>query len=185
MSDADTSITSFDFTNGPLRGTHLTLFPGSLLHRGGAFLETIPLHAVAAIRVGFARNERQIGWGAALVAIALVVLLLSGPLATLAGAAANEVAGQLQGSPSTAGQGVAKVVIAAFGFLQTCARLLPVAAAGLLLWAAALFALGWLGATTLTVSLGAVERAYAVRGRNAMLYDFAEAASECILQARR
>ncbi len=182
MSDADTSITSFDFSNGPLRGTHLTLFPACLQHRGGTLLETIPLRAVAALRVEFSRHERLLGWGAALVAIALVVMLLSGPLATLAGAAAKEVAGQLQGSPSTAGQSVAGVVIASFGFLQTCARLLPVAAAGLLLSAAALFALGWLGATTLTLSLGAVERAYAVRGRNAMLYDFAEVLSERILK---
>ena len=116
--------------------------------------------------------------------LGLILLALSGPLAALAGAAAKEVAAQLQGSPSTTGQSVAGAVIATFGFLQTCARLLPLAAAGLLLWAVALCALGWLGATTLTVSLGAVERAYAVRGRNAMLYDFAEVLSERILQAR-
>lgn len=185
MSSTDAPIASFDFTSGPLRGTHLTLFPGSLQHRGGASLETIPLGAVAAIRVGFGRNERQIAWAVALVIIALIVLALSGPLATFAGAAANEVAGQLHGSSSTGGQGIANVVIASFRFLQACARLLPVAAVALLLWAAALFALGWFGVTTLTVTLGAVERAYTVRGRNAMLYEFAEAASERVLESRR
>jgi len=185
MSSAEAPITSFDFTSGPLRGTHLTLLPGSLLHRGGAFLETIPLGAVAAIRVGFGRNERQIAWAVALVIIALIVLALSGPLGTLAGTAANEVAGQLHGNPGTSGQSVANVVIASFRFLRACARLLPVVAAALLLWAAALFALGWFGVTTLTLTLGAVERAYPVRGRSAMLYDFAEAASERMLEARR
>ena len=131
MSDADTPITSFDFRSGPLRGTHLTLFPGSLQHRGGASLETIPLGAVAAIRVRFGRNERQIAWGVALVIIALIVLALSGPLARLASTAANEVAGQLHGDPGTGGQSVANVVIASFRVLQACARLMPVAAAGI------------------------------------------------------
>ena len=77
-------ITTYDFTSGPLRGTHLTLFPDSLLHRGGAFAETIPMRAVAGIRVAFARDERLIGWGTALVVVALVLVGVSGPLAALA-----------------------------------------------------------------------------------------------------
>jgi len=185
MSNADVPITSFDFGNGPLRGTHLTLFPGYLLHRGGAYHETIPAHSVAAIRVSFARGERQIGWAIVLVAIALVLIGLSAPLAALAGAAADQVAAQVQGGTGASGQNVAAAVIAAFHFLQTCARLLPVAGAALVLWGGAMFALGWLGVTTLTLSLGAVERAYAVRGRNLMLYDFAESVSERILVAGR
>ncbi|HKI63654.1 MAG TPA: hypothetical protein VKA16_03405 [Burkholderiales bacterium] len=185
MSNADVPITSFEFGNGPLRGTHLTLFPRYLLHRGGAYHETIPAHAVAAIRVAFARSERQIGWAVALVVIALVLIGLSAPLAALAGAAADQVAAQVQAGTGGTGQSVAGVVIAAFHFLQTCARLLPVAGAALVLWGAALFALGWLGATTLTLSLGAVERAYSVRGRNLMLYDFAEAVGESVLAAGR
>ncbi|HUJ86683.1 MAG TPA: hypothetical protein VLX30_07510 [Burkholderiales bacterium] len=185
MSDADAPVTSYDFGSGALRGTHLTLFPASLVHRGGARLETIPLRAVAAMRVGFAHNVRQLGWGVALIVIALILLALSGPLAGLAAAAANDVTGQAQGGPAATGQSVASVLIASFHFLQLCARLLPAAAAALVLWAAALIALGWLGTTTLTLTLGAVERTYTVRGRNAMLYDFAEALSERLLQAGR
>jgi len=117
--------------------------------------------------------------------IALVLIGLSAPLAALAGAAADQVAAQVQAGTGGTGQSVAGVVIAAFHFLQTCARLLPVAGAALVLWGAALFALGWLGATTLTLSLGAVERAYSVRGRNLMLYDFAEAVGESVLAAGR
>ena len=76
-------------------------------------------------------------------------------------------------------------VISVFQSLQSFARALPVIAVALVLWSAALFALGWFGVTTLTLTLGAVERAYPVRGRNAMLYDFAEAAGERLLSVRR
>lgn len=185
MSDAEAPITTFDFRSGPLRGTHLTLFPGCLLHRSGGGLETIPVHAVVGMRVAFVRNERQMGWAVALVVIALMVLALSRPLATLAGAAADEVAGQVTRGTSAGGRSVAAVVVAVFRFLRAAAQLLPVAAAGLVIWAAALFALGWLGFTTLTLTLGAVERAYAVRGRDALLYDFAEALSERVLKVKR
>ena len=180
MSSADAPIANFDFTSGPLRGTHLILLPGSLLHRGGAFLETIPLRAVAAIRVAFARNEGQLAWGGALVLIALIAIASSGPLAALAGAAADEVAAQARSA-----HGAASLVIAVFHSLQTYARRLPVVSAALALWAAALFALGWIGITTLTLTLGGVERTFTVRGRSAPLYEFADAASERILQARR
>jgi hypothetical protein len=180
MSSADAPIASFDFTGGSLRGTHLILLPGSLLHRGGAFHETIPLRAVAAIRVAFARNERQLAWGGALVVIGLILIASSGPLAALAGAAADEVAAQAR-----SGHGAASLVIAVFHSLQTYARLLPVVSVALALWAAALFALGWLGVTTLTLTLGGGERAFPVRGRSVALYEFAEAASERILESRR
>ena len=179
MSSADAPITTYDFTSGPLRGTHLTLFADSLLHRGGGFAETIPMRAVAGIRVAFARDERLIGWGTALVVVALVLVGVSGPLAALATTAANEVVAQARG------HSVASAVISVLQSLQSFAHALPVVAAALVLWAAALFALGWLGATTLTLTLGAVERDFPVRGRNAMLYDFAEAASEHLLSARR
>ena len=179
MSSADAPITTYDFTSGPLRGTHLTLFPNSLLHRGGASLETIPMHAVAGIRVAFTREERLIGWGTALVVIALILVAVSGPLAVIAGSAADEVVAQARG------HSVASAVISVFQSMQSFAHALPVVAAVLVLWAAALFALGWFGVTTLTLTLGAVERDYPVRGRNAMLYDFAEAASERLLSVRR
>jgi hypothetical protein len=180
MSIADAPIASFDFANGPLRGTHLILLPRALLHRGGAFHETIPLHAVAAIRVGFARNDRQIAWGGALIVIGLILIAASGPLATLAGAAADEVAAQAR-----SGHGAASLVVAVFHSLQMYARLLPVVSGMLALWAAALVTLGWLGVTTLTLTLAGAERAFAVRGRSGGLYEFADAASERILESRR
>jgi hypothetical protein len=180
MSIADAPIASFDFASGPLRGTHLILLPRSLLHRGGAFHETIPLHAVAAVRVAFARNERQLAWGGALIVIGLILIAASGPLAALAGAAAEEVAAQARSA-----HGTASLVVAVFHSLQTYARLLPVVSAVLALWAAALLALGWLGVTTLTLTLGGAERAFAVRGRSGSLYEFADAASERVLEARR
>ena len=180
MSSADAPIASFDFTSGPLRGTHLILLPASLLHRGGVFLETIPLHAVAAIRIAFVRSARQLAWGGALVLIALILIAVSAPLAALAAGAASDVAAQVHG-----GQSVAALVLAVFRFLEVCARLLPVLAAALVLWAVALLALGWLGVTTLTLTLGGVERSFGVRGKSAVLYEFADAASERILAARR
>jgi len=180
ISNVEAPITTHDFRSGPLRGTHLTLFPHSLLHRGGKFLETIPMHAVAGVRVAFARDERKLGWGAALVVIALILFAISGPMAALAAAAANEVATQVHNT-----QGVASAVISVFLALQSLAHALPALAVALLLWAAALFALGWFGVTTLTVTLGAVERDYAERGRSAMLYQFAEVTSERLLSAER
>jgi hypothetical protein len=180
MSIADAPIASFDFTNGPLRGTHLLLLPRALLHRGGAFHETIPLHAVAAIRVAFARRGRQLAWGGALIVIGLLLIAASGPLASLAAAAANDVAAQVHSA-----QSVAALVLATFRFLETCAQLLPVLAAALFLWAAALLALGWIGFTTLSLTLGGVERVFAVRGRSVTLYEFADVASERLLEARR
>jgi hypothetical protein len=180
MSLADAPIANFDFTSGPARGTHLILLPRSLLHRGGAFHETIPLSAVAAMRVAYARNERQLAWGGALIVMGLILIVVSGPLAALAGGAVKDVAAQTHGP-----QSVAALVQAAFHYLEVCARLLPALSAALLLWAAALLALGWFGVTTLTLTLGGVERGFAVRGRSVALYEFAEAASERILEVRR
>jgi len=180
MSNAEAPITTHDFRHGPLRGTHLTLFPHSLLHRGGKFLETIPMHGIAAVRVAFARDESKLGWGAALVVISLILFAISGPMATLAGAAAKDVATQVNST-----QGVASAVVSVFLSLQSFAHALPAVAVALLLWSAALFALGWYGMTTLTLTLGAVERDYAERGRSALLYQFAEVASERLLAAGR
>jgi hypothetical protein len=46
---------------------------------------------------------------------------------------------------------------------------------------AALGALGWMGSTTLMISLPGAERAYTVRGRDTLLLDFAEALSERLM----
>src|SRR5256885_14445010 len=92
MSDAGPAITRFDFAAGGLRGTHLTLYPNCLVHRGYAHLETLPLASIASVRVAFERDERKLGWGAALVIIAFLLLGIATPLAAFAGGAAAELA---------------------------------------------------------------------------------------------
>src|SRR5437016_13883025 len=98
MSDAGPAITRFDVAAGGLRGTHLTLYPNCLVHRGYAHLETLPLASIVSVRVAFDRDERKLGWGAALVIIALLLLGIATPLDALAGgAAAALAAGGTQG----------------------------------------------------------------------------------------
>jgi hypothetical protein len=185
LSQAGAPVARFDFLSGPLRGTHLTLHPNCLVHRGQGQLETMPLAAVAAARVAFARDSRAIGWGAALVVAALVLFAISAPLAGLAAGAAAEMASQLKSNAPAAGQGIAGVLHATFRFLEAVARLLPVLGAALGIAGVVAAAFGWIGATTLTLTLAASERPYAVRGRDDMLLDFAEALSERMMLLRR
>jgi hypothetical protein len=49
-------------------------------------------------------------------------------------------------------------------------------------WGVALAAFGWIGMTTLVLSLPATERAYSVRGQSRMLVDFAELLAERVAQ---
>jgi|GEM_PF-880108 len=185
ISDADAPVANFDFTNGALRGSHVVLYPACLVHRGRDRVETIPISAIAALRIGFEREPRAIRWGLLLLLLALIVFILAGPLASLAGAAATEVAAHAQGEAGAGRQSVADILVSAFRGMQTAARLLPVLGGMLGAGGAALAALGWLGYTTLTLTLGAAERAYAVRGRNRMLFDFTEILSERMLKAKR
>ena len=177
MNDGDIPLMRFDFARGALRGSSLMLYPSHLVHRGTQRLETMPLAAVAAVRIEFARDARKINWAMVLVVVALILFLLSGPLASLAGAAAEEVAAAQSGSAS-GGQGIAGVVQSAMRGLGAVARMLPIAGALLVASAVAFGALGWFGRTTLTLTLGAVERTYPVLGRDLKLFDFAEAVGE-------
>jgi hypothetical protein len=70
------------------------------------------------------------------------------------------------------------VLLASFAALGGLARLLPALASALAVFAVALLAFFWLGQTTLTLSFAAVERAYAVRGRNRLLVEFADTLAE-------
>jgi len=178
MSDPGIPQTRFDFTNGAHRGTHLVLYPTCLVHRGDAHLETVSLAAVAAVRVSFERDPRRIGWGVALVIIALLLLLVSGPLSALAASWASEI--------SAAGpQGVARGLLALFHFIGAVASMLPAAGLACALAGAGLGALGWLGETTLTLALPGAERVFSTRGRDARLLDFSEALSERIMARGR
>ena len=173
MTETGPALTRYSFTNGVLRGTHLTLHPTCLVHRGDHHLETLPLAAIAALRVAFERDPRKLGWGIALIVLALVLLAVAGPLGSFASKA---VATGPQSVP---------VMDYVYRLLGALASLLPVAALTCVIGGGALGALGWLGSTLLSVSLPGSERLYRVRGRDTQLLDFAEAFSERLMLFKR
>lgn len=157
-------VARFEFGTGPLRGSELVLYRHSLVHRGGVELETLQIAAIAALRVAFSRDRQLIGWGIALVVIALLFLAVSSPLASLAGGSAAEITTQ----------GVGRLLVGFLRVVEAIASALPVAALLSTLGGAFLIVRGWQGHTTLTLSFGAFERCYAARGRDPLLLDFAD-----------
>jgi hypothetical protein len=178
MTEAGAAITRFDFPGGALRGTYLTLYANCLVHRSDTHLETLPLATIGAVRVAYERDSRKLNWGAGLVVLAAILLALSGPLSALAGGAAAEMA-------AAGGHGVARFMHGFFRFIEGFANLLPAAALAAALGGFALGALGWIGATTLTVSLAGSDRLYPVRGRNSGLLEFTEAVCERLMLLKR
>jgi len=178
MSETAPAITRFTFERGELRGTQLSLFPACLVHRSDSYLETLPLGGVTAVRVAFQRDTRKLGWGIGLVVVALLMLAIAGPISSFASGAANDMA-------SAGAQGVPRALYGFFRTLEALGSLLPVAALACVIGGGALAAFGWLGRTTLQVSLPGAERLYAVRGRDTLLLDFAEALSERLMLLRR
>jgi hypothetical protein len=170
VSEAGAPLTRFDFASGLQRGSHLSLHEHCLVHRGDSHLETVPLAAIASVRVEFERDPHKLGWGVTLFVLALVLFILSGPLSGLAAAAAEEL--------SSGTQGVAKALHGMFRALEVLAGALPVVAVAVVLGGAALCVLGWLGSTTFAITIPGYERTFAVRGRNAQLLDFTEAVCE-------
>jgi hypothetical protein len=173
MNETGPAITRYAFTNGMLRGTHLTLHPTCLVHRGDNHLETLPLPAITALRVAFERDARKLGWGIALIMVALLLLAVAGPLGRFASAAI-----------STGPQAI-PAMNAIYGMLGVLASLLPVTALVCVVVGGALGALGWIGSTVLIVGLPGSERLYRVRGRDSVLLDFAEAFSERLMLLKR
>jgi hypothetical protein len=171
-------IARFDFARGPLRGTQLTLYRTCLVRRGASELETMPLAAIAAVRIGFERNPRQIGWGAALLVGALVLFGVSGPLGSLAASAAAELVAA--GNP-----GVGRALVSFFRAIEVAASLLPLVAVACAVAGAGLAGLGWQGRTILTLSLPGAERALGARGREPALLDFAQAVSDRLVALER
>ena len=169
-------IAHFEFVAGPQRGSRLTLYPARLLHEGPGLMESMPLDAIAAVGAVYERDEGKIRVGAALIVVALVLLAVFGPLARLAAGAGAQVADA---------QAIGQLLRATLAALESLASLLPLAAGGCLAGAIALIVFGWLGATTLTLMLPAGERAYAVRGRNPLLVDFATLLAERAAQRGR
>jgi hypothetical protein len=178
VSETGTSLSRFDFANGELRGSHLTLYANCLVHRSDVTLETLPLATVASVRVAFERDPRRMGWGAGLLVLALLLLLVSGPLGVFASGAAGEMA-------NAGGQGVARVLQALFRALELVAGALPLLALLTALGGAALAALGWLGSTKLTVTFAGYERDYPARGRDTQLLHFSEALAEQLMSLKR
>jgi len=177
-SEAPAPLTRFEFTSGLQRGSHLALYPRCLVHRAESQLETLPLAAIASLRVAFLRDSRKLGWGIALVVAALVLLAAAGPLGSVAAESASDMA-------SGGTQGVARALYGLFRFVEGVASLMPAAALACALGGAALGIFGWHGATTLTLALGGTERTYRVRGRDTLLLDFAEMVSERLAALQR
>jgi hypothetical protein len=178
MNESGSALTRFDIPNGELRGTHLTLHPNCVVHRGESQLETLPLGTVTSVRVTYQRNASLLGWGAALFVVALVMLALAGPVAALAAAASADLAPQ-------ANHGVASALYGFFRILEALANALPLGALVAVLGGGALAGFGWLGNTVLTLTFAGGERSYPVRGRNTRLLDFSEAVSERLMQVKR
>ena len=179
VSDPGVALRRFDFTAGALRGTHLMLYSACLVHRGEQHLETLPLAAIASVRVAFERDARKLGWGAALIVAALLLLAIASPIATFANGAAAELAA------AGGTQGVARGLYAFFRFLEAVGSLLPALGLACALGGAALAALGWMGATTLALTLPGAERVFIARGRDPRLLDFSEALSERVMALPR
>jgi hypothetical protein len=173
MSETGPAITRYAFTSGMLRGTYLTLHPTCLVHRCDNHLETLPLASITALRVGFQRDTRKLGWGIPLIVIALLLLAIAGPLGSFASTAM-----------ATGPQNV-PVMAYIYRLLEIVATVMPVAALGCVIGGGALCALGWMGATQLLVSLPGSERLYTTRGRDSALLDFAEAFSERLMLLKR
>jgi len=177
-SDAGPAITRYDFTSGALRGTHFTLYATCLTHRGDTHLETLPLAAIASLRVAYERNARRIGWGVALLIVALVLFTVSGPLAEFAG---NRAADMVKPDANA----VMNALHGLFVFFGAVAKALPFIGTFIALGGIALGVFGWIGSTTLVLDLAGSERAYPVRGRNPGLLDFSEAVCERLMSLKR
>jgi hypothetical protein len=169
-------IANFDFTAGALRGTQLSLYGTRLLHHGVGQMDSMALDAIAAVRVSYERDVRRMGWGIVLALIALLLFVVAGPLSGAAADAAAEVSGN---------HSVARLLRGTLHVLGAVASLLPTMGVACLLGGGALAAFGWIGTTTLVLSLPGADRAYAVRGQNRLLVDFAELLAERVAQSGR
>lgn len=181
----DDVVGTFELRSGPLRHGRLTLHPTRLVCRAGGSIESVQLGAVGAVRVAFERDPRKLGWAVALAIVALVIFMISSPLAAWGAHAATDVLGQLQKGGGSTPHAIGGILLSVLQAFARLARLLPVAGALFGLWAIAWGVLGVLGTTTLTLTVGPAERAYRVLGRNALLLDFAEAISAGVAQLHR
>jgi hypothetical protein len=158
-------VASFELKDG----TQLMLFPNRVVHDGGGLLELVPLAHLASVRVAFERDQRMLNRAGVLFVIAFFLLLISGPLLNWSVGTAAQIVGN---------DSLQSVLRTSLGALAGFARLLPWIAALLAAGGAALAAIFVIGATVLTLSFGAAERSFAMRGRNRPLVEFAEVIGE-------
>jgi hypothetical protein len=172
---AGTPIGRFDLRGGG----SLTLYPGVLLERGAGHFDMLPLAAIVALRVSFERDRGRIGWGVTLIVLALLAFAISGPLGAFAGGAAGDMAG------AAGSQGVARALLLLFRFLELGASLLPAASLAFAIGGGALVVHGWRGSTVLALTLAGTERAWASRGQDKLLLDFAELVGDRLMALER
>jgi hypothetical protein len=165
---ADDPQAEFDLKDG----SRLTLYANRVVHEGGGALEIVPLGRLAAVRVAFERDARHLNWAIALIAVALILYAVASPLQE----SFAKLAAGLKEHPGR--ESLDGVLLASFSALAGLSRMLSPIAAVLGAVAAALVGLFWLGSSRLTLCFGAIERSYAVRGRNRELIGFAEAVAE-------
>ncbi len=173
MNEENPPIAQVEVPTGLRSAKRLALYPFCIIERSPDYMETIPLGSLASVSAGFERDEKKLQRGVLLLIAALIVLAVSGPLDSLAGGAAADMAGRL-GDGGGGGASLTRLLYATLDLLDTLARLLPAAAAALALWGIWRIVQGVLGTTTLTLVFGGVQREYAARGRAAKLFDFAE-----------
>ncbi len=164
----DNPLAEFEIASGVQRGSRLTLYANRLVHHGGDSMEAVPLAQLAAVRVAFERDPRKLNWAIVLLVLALILAAVSGPLQAWMSELAARVAA------SAGRESLEAVLVGTFTALSQLARLLLPVAAVMAAGAVALLVFFWLGRTTLTLCFAAMERGYAVRGRNAFLVQFAE-----------
>lgn len=171
-----TPIANFDFSGGPLRGTQLSLYGTRLLHHGVGQMDSMALSAIAAVRCSYDRDVRRMVLGVVLVLLAVLLFAVAGPLSGAAADAAAEVSGN---------HSIARLLRGTLLVLGALASVLPAVGVACILGGGALCAFGWIGATTLMLSLPGADRAYAMRGQNRLLVDFAELLAERVAQSGR
>jgi hypothetical protein len=163
----EAALATYEFRRGELAGSHLSLFGACLVHRGADGFETIHLDRISALRVAFERDASRIAWGGALFFIAFLLIAAFLPMRMLVGSMAAEVTAQAQGT----------FLPAAIRALDFCVGLLPFASLGLAAWGITWLVLGWIGETVLRVAAGPGDKVFAMRGRDPLLYEFAESVS--------
>jgi hypothetical protein len=170
-------LTEFEFASGAQRGARLALYADRLVLHGADAMETVPLAHLASVRVAFGRDARKLNWAIGLSLAALVLAAMSGPLQAWMQALSGEVRKGGAGS-------LEAVLLASFGAIQHLARLFVPIALALFAGAAALLFCFVLGQTALTLAVAATERAFLVRGRNRLLFQFADSVADQLAAPR-